>query len=71
MIPLAFATIGEEALIKKISGKSKTRQHLNTLGFTEGSKLSIVSKSNGNLIVKIKGSRIALSKELATKIVIN
>jgi len=71
MIPLTFASIGEEALIKKISGKSTVRQHLNTLGFTEGSKIAILSKSNGNLIIKIKGSRIAISKELATKIVIH
>lgn len=69
-MPLNFASEDELLEIKKIGGKDETRRHLHNLGFVEGVQLKIVTKSGGNLIVSIKGSRIALSKEMACKIVV-
>jgi len=71
MMPLTFATVGEQNLIKKIGGKGETKRHLNNLGFIEGGTISIVSEMSGNLIVNVMESRIAISKEMANKIVVD
>lgn len=71
MMPLTFAKAGEQTLIKKIGGKDETRRHLNNLGFVEGGTISIVSEIAGNLIVNVKESRIAISKEMANRIVVD
>lgn len=69
-MPLTFAQIGEENIIKHIGGKPETRLHLENLGFVPGGSVVVVSELNGNLIVNVKGSRVAVSKELAGKIMI-
>ncbi len=71
MMPLSFAKAGEKNRIKKIGGKDETRRHLNNLGFVEGGEVSIVSENAGNLIVNVKESRIAISKEMANRIVVD
>ena len=70
MMPLTFAREGEPNLIRRISGKDESKRHLNNLGFIEGGTVSIVSETAGNLIVKVKESRIAISKEMANRIVV-
>lgn len=70
MIPLTYANTGEENIIKKIGGKAEIRQHLENLGFVVGGKVSVITENNGNVIVNIKESRIAISKEMAQKIMI-
>lgn len=70
MMPLAFATIGEENVIKKISGSTEQRQHLADLGFVVGGKVTAVSDLNGSLIVNVKESRVAIGKAMAMKIMI-
>ncbi len=69
-MPLTLAVIGEENIIKRIGGNADVRAHLQNLGFVSGAVVSVVSSMGGNLIVKIKGSRVAVSKELAQKIFI-
>ena len=69
-MPLAFADIGVAYTIQRVSGKPETRQHLENLGFIAGSPVEIISMVNGNLIVKIKECRVAISQELAQKIMI-
>lgn len=69
-MPLFMAQTGKEYLIKQISGNEKIKHHLKDLGFVEGFSLCIVTIMNGNLIIQIKDSRIALSRELAEKIII-
>ena len=69
-MPLTMANTGEENTIKKISGKEETRKHLAALGFNIGETVVIVSESYGNVITKIKDSRVAISKEMANKILI-
>ena len=69
-MPLTMAETGREIQIKRISGKDETKRILESLGFVIGGWITIVSKINGNLIVKIKDSRVAISKEMANKIMI-
>ena len=70
MMPLTMAKAGEKNTIKKISGKEDVRRFLETLGFVVGSDVTVVSENNGNVIVNIKESRVAISKEMANKIMV-
>ena len=69
-MPLALANVGEENIIKKIGGKPEVKQHLENLGFVVGGTVKIVNTMGGNVIVNVKDSRIAISKEMAQKIMI-
>ena len=69
-MPLTMVGDGEEFLIKKISGKEEVRRFLENLGLVAGAQVSLVSKINGNVIVQIKDSRVAISKEMAQKIIV-
>ncbi len=70
MMPLSMAGIGESNIIKKVGGKEETRLFLERLGFVVGAKVSVVSDINGNMIVNIKDSRVAIGKEMANKIMV-
>ena len=70
MIPLNFAQTGETVIIKKIGGNPETKKHLEDLGFNIGGEVSVVSSLGGNLIVRVKESRVAVSDELARKIMV-
>ena len=70
MTPLVFANTGEENIIKKVGGSPETRQHLENLGFVAGGTVKIISTIGGNLIVNVKESRVAISREMASKIMI-
>ena len=69
-MPLTLAVIGEENIIKRIGGSAEVRAHLQNLGFVPGAVVTIVSSMGGNLIVNVKNARIAVSKEMAQKIMI-
>lgn len=70
MMPLTFAEVGEEQMIQKVGGNPETRKFLESLGFVAGGSVTIVSSNGGNLIVNVKESRVAVSKEMATKIMV-
>ena len=70
MMPLALANIGEEYMIRRVSGNPEVKQHLEDLGFTAGGSITVVSALGGNIIVKVKESRVAISEEMARKIMI-
>lgn len=70
MIPLIFANIGESNIIKKIGGGSEVKKHLENLGFVVGGDITIINEIGGNVIVNVKESRVAISKEMAQKIMI-
>lgn len=70
MMPLVFAEIGKPNIIKKIGGSPEVKKHLEDLGFVVGGETSVISALGENLIVKVKESRVALSDELARKIMI-
>lgn len=69
-MPLTFANEGQQAIIKKITGYDKTRNHLMNLGFVEGAQVTVVSLVGGDFIVKVADIRIALSRQLANRILI-
>ncbi|MBS6444614.1 MAG: ferrous iron transport protein A [Ruminococcus sp.] len=70
MMPLTFATVGQQNIIKRIGGSAETKKFLETLGFVVGSEITVVNEIGGNVIVNIKESRVAISKEMANKIMI-
>jgi len=69
-MPLAMVKAGEQNLIKKVGGKAETKQHLETLGFVAGALVTVIAEIGGNVIVNIKESRIAISREMALKIMV-
>ena len=62
MLPLTMASQGEPVTIKKIGGKQETKKFLETLGFVVGGTITVVSEINGNMIVNVKDSRVAIGK---------
>ena len=70
MMPLALANIGEENLIRKVGGSPELKKQLEELGFVAGASVMVVSALGGNIIVNVKESRIAISEEMARKIMI-
>ena len=70
MMPLLLAQTGQENIIKKIGGNPETKKHLENLGFVVGGNVSVVCEIGGNLIVNVKEARVAVSKEMAQKIMI-
>ncbi len=70
MMPLTLARTGESAQIQKVGGNPETRRFLENLGFVPGEQVQVVSETNGNLIVSIKEARVAISREMAGRILI-
>ena len=70
MLPLTMASQGETGTIKKIGGKQETKKFLETLGFVVGGTITVVSEINGNMIVNVKDSRVAIGKDMANKIMV-
>lgn len=70
MMPLMLAQVGEENIIKKIGGSPEVKQHLENLGFVVGGTVKVVNALGGNVIVNVKESRVAISEEMAKKIMI-
>ena len=69
-MPLSMAETGQTLLIKKVGGNEDSRRFLESLGFVAGSMVKVVSVMGGNLIVQIKESRVAISREMAVKIIV-
>ncbi|MBQ9662057.1 MAG: ferrous iron transport protein A [Oscillospiraceae bacterium] len=70
MMPLLLADVGEDNIIRKVGGSPEMKKHLEDLGFVVGGSVSIVSEMSGNLIVNVKDTRIAISREMAGKIMV-
>lgn len=70
MMPLTLAVVGEENRIRKIGGNPEVRTHLENLGFVVGGAVTVINTIGGNVIVNVKESRIAVSREMAQKIMI-
>lgn len=69
-MPLIFADIGKEHIIKNVGGSPEVKKHLENLGFVVGGNVTIINEIAGNMIVNVKEARVAISKEMARKIVI-
>jgi ferrous iron transport protein A len=70
MMPLTLANTGEENIIRRVGGSPETRKFLENLGFVPGGTVTIINEINGNVIVSVKDSRVAVSKEMASKIMV-
>ena len=70
MMPLTLAAVGEENRIKKVGGKPEVRKHLENLGYVAGGNVTVISVLGGNVIVNVKEARVAVSREMAQKIMI-
>ena len=70
MIPLTLLPIGEERIIRRIGGTQGVRAHLQDLGFVVGGFVTVVAEMGGSLIVRVKDARIALNKDMASKIMV-
>ncbi len=70
MMPLIYAEKGQPQIIRKIGGSPEVKKHLEDLGFNVGGQVSVISSLGENLIVKVKESRVAVSEELAKKIMV-
>lgn len=68
MFPLTYAEPGQEVIIQRISGRPEVKKHLENLGFLAGGCITVITSLNGNLIVKVKEARVAISQEMAQKI---
>jgi ferrous iron transport protein A len=69
-MPLSMINTGEEITIKKVGGKAETKRFLEGLGFVSGGKVKVISEINGNLIVNVKETRVAIGKDMANKIIV-
>ena len=70
MMPLSMVNTGEPSVIKKVGGKEETRRFLEKLGFVPGGSVTVVSEIEGNLIVNVKDSRVAIGKDMANRIMV-
>ncbi|HAS38756.1 MAG TPA: ferrous iron transport protein A [Ruminococcaceae bacterium] len=70
MMPLALAEVGEMNTIKKIGGNPEVKKHLENLGFVVGGNVMVINTLGGNVIVNVKEARVAISEEMARKIMI-
>lgn len=69
-MPLSLAEPGEVNIIKRIGGTPEVKKHLENLGFVVGGAVTLISKLGGSVIVNVKEARIAVSEEMARKILI-
>ena len=70
MMPLTLANIGEENIIRKIGGKPEVKKHLENLGFVAGGNVTFSTTMGGSVIVNVKEARVAISEEMAQKIMV-
>ena len=70
MMPLILANVGDDNIIKKVGGNPEVKKHLENLGFVVGGSVRVISELGGNVIVNVKEARVAISKEMAQKIMV-
>ena len=69
-MPLTLAKIGETNLVRHIGGTPEVRRHLENIGFVVGTEVTVLNSMNGNVIVRVKEARVAVSREMAQKILV-
>ncbi len=70
MVALNYAEVGVEYIVKKVTGNVATKNHLLSLGFRAGEKVTVINKLNGDLIVNLKETKIAISGKIAESVLI-
>ena len=69
-MPLSMMKAGDPGTVKKIGGRADTRRFLENLGFVIGTIVTVVSELDGNTIVNVKDSRVAIGRDMANKILV-
>ena len=69
-MPLTLIGEGEEAMVRRVGGNTEVQHHLENLGFVPGSTVKVITMMGGNLIVQVKEARVAISSEMAKKIMV-
>ena len=69
-MPLTLIGEGEEAMVRRVGGNTEVQHHLENLGFVPGSTVKVITMMGGNLIVQVKDARVAISSEMAQKIMV-
>ena len=67
-MPLSMVQPGEKVRVRSVSGKDETRRFLSSLGFIEDAEIAVITEISGNVIVNVKGTRVAISKSLACRV---
>lgn len=67
-VPLSMVHRGEKVRVRRITGRDETRQFLGNIGFVEDAEVSVVTEMNGNVIVNVKGTRVAISRAMASRV---
>ena len=70
MMPLSLADMGEEMIVQKVGGSPEVKKHLENLGFVAGGNVTVITMLAGNVIVNVKEARVAISEEMAKKIMV-
>ena len=69
-MPLSLMCVGTRRRIKAVTGNDGVRKHLGTLGFVEGVEVESIHELNGNLVIGVMDSRVAIDKKLAERILV-
>ena len=67
-MPIFLAPLNTDVRIVKILIDEKTKKHLESLGITINSSLRVLSSNNGGVVVAVKEGRLALDKNISSKI---
>lgn len=70
MMPLSLVNEGEPNVITRVGGRDETRKFLENLGLVTGTEVTVVSTINGNMILNVRNSRVAIGKDMANKIMV-
>lgn len=70
MMPLSMVNQGESNVIARVGGKEETRRFLENLGLVTGTEITVVSTINGNMILNVRDSRVAIGRDMANKIMV-
>ncbi len=70
-LPLAMAGTDEVVRVSRVRGDAGLRQHLAELGFVDGAEVKVISRAAGDVIVAVKGARLALNRSMASHITVS
>ncbi len=70
MMPLAMVGTGKTVRVRRVGGSQEIRAHLADLGFVPDTEVAVIQSQGGNLIVGVKDSRLALTREMASRIMV-
>ncbi|CUP28188.1 FeoA-like protein%2C involved in iron transport [Clostridium baratii] len=69
-MPISFVTEGKSVKIKNIQMNEKVGKKIKEMGFNIGADVEVVKNDGASLILGIQGSRVAISRGMAQKIIV-